>query len=194
MPSVLERLLLRLLTTPLLLEPLGDTLCGRGLLGLDDGPPSLSRSKDGHKNITLMFYVYCGPWSSGYVKTIFGVWFENSLLVLLKWYSNFPDILSTLTAVVLAGRWGDVTNAGGELAFPLMWGVPGTITGTAAVARVLTASTGTMQAHLTLFGLHTRCSGLAAAFQDRRIRDIRLCFYGPVESCGEEQFRDLARY
>lgn len=46
---MLDRLLLRLLTTPLLLEPLGDTLCGRGLLGLEDGPPSLSRSKDGQE-------------------------------------------------------------------------------------------------------------------------------------------------
>lgn len=93
-----------------------------------------------------------------------------------------PNILSTLTAVVLAGGWGDIANAGGKLAFPLMWGVSRTIAGTAAVTWVLTASAGTMQAHLPLFDLHTRCSGLAAAFQDRRRLNIPLCFSGPVDS------------
>lgn len=72
----------------------------------------------------------------------------------------------TLTTVVLAGGWGDVTNAGGELAFSLMWGVPGAIAGAAAVTWAVTTSTGTMQAHLPVFSLHTRCSGLTA-FQDK---------------------------
>lgn len=66
MPSVLDRLLLRLLTTPLLLEPLGETLCGRGLLGLDEGPPSLSRSGDRRGNIIFRIYTYSGPEASGY--------------------------------------------------------------------------------------------------------------------------------
>lgn len=122
-------------------------------------------------------------------KTTFGLWLENSLLILKVTFK-----FAQLTAVVLAGRWGDVTNAGGELAFPLMWWVPGTITGTAAVARVLTASAGTMQAHLPLFGLPTRCSGLAAAFRDRRSQDIRLCFSGPVDSFTKEEFIDLAHH
>lgn len=75
MPSVLDRLLLRLLTTPLLLEPLGETLCGRGLLGLDDGPPSLSRSGDRQRNIIFTPILALKHLVMG--EATFAVWFKK---------------------------------------------------------------------------------------------------------------------
>lgn len=82
---------------------------------------------------------------------------------------------------MLAGGWGDVADAGGQLAFSLMWGVPGAVAGAAAVTWAVTASTGTMQAHLPLFCLDSRRSGLTAAFQDKSILNIPLSSSRPQD-------------
>lgn len=94
---MLDRLLLRLLTTPLLLEPLGETLCGRGLLGLDDGPPSLSRSRDGRRSL----HIYSGPKASGYARS-------NKSCPLLLLLNRHPTIFSPRLPL-LCWRVGEVT-------------------------------------------------------------------------------------